>query len=207
MTDFAVYLRAAWAVRSESDIYTVTDENGWHYHYPPLLAIVLVPFADPPPGFDRAGILPFGVSVAFWYILNVALLFWGLHRLASILELRLAAKAALEGHPTPTAGSEAMLRRVDPMTIGLALRLLPLLICLAPVGHTLMRGQVSVILFFLMVEMIHATARHKRWRSGFWLAGAICLKIIPAFLLIYPLWRRDWRSLGGCVVGCALGGV
>src|SRR6516165_9185130 len=48
MTDLDVYLRAAWAVRTGADIYTITDDNGWHYHYPPLFAILMTPLADPP---------------------------------------------------------------------------------------------------------------------------------------------------------------
>src|SRR5205807_2477758 len=50
MTDLGVYLRAAWAVQDGQDLYDVTDDNGWHYLYPPLFAILLVPFADPPLG-------------------------------------------------------------------------------------------------------------------------------------------------------------
>src|SRR5690349_17879964 len=48
MTDLGVYLRAAWAVRSGEDLYDITDDNHWHYQYPPLFAILLVPLADPP---------------------------------------------------------------------------------------------------------------------------------------------------------------
>src|SRR2546421_54702 len=55
MTDLQVFLRAAWAVRTGDNIYTITDDNDWHYHYPPLFAIVLVPLADPPAGADRSG--------------------------------------------------------------------------------------------------------------------------------------------------------
>src|SRR6266852_4101285 len=29
MTDLQVYLRAAWAVRTETDLYKATDDNGW----------------------------------------------------------------------------------------------------------------------------------------------------------------------------------
>src|SRR5262245_49589359 len=86
MTDLDIYLRAAWAIRAGADIHSITDENGWHYHYPPLLAIVLTPLADAPPGTDRSGLLPFGLSNAIWYFLNVGLLFWGAHRLATLIE-------------------------------------------------------------------------------------------------------------------------
>ena len=45
--------------------YTVTDDNGWHYTYPSLLAIVLIPFADAPSGTPQpAWAVPYPVSVA-----------------------------------------------------------------------------------------------------------------------------------------------
>ncbi len=59
MGDLDCYLRAAWAVRTGTDPYDIQDDNGWHYNYPPLLAIVAVPLADAPKGVERAGLLPF----------------------------------------------------------------------------------------------------------------------------------------------------
>src|SRR5204862_5837457 len=50
-----------------------------------------------------------------------------------------------------------------------------------------------------------ALLRGRRLEAGLWLAGAICVKIIPAFLLLYPLWRRDRRMLAGCGVGLVVG--
>ena len=88
MTDLQVYLRAAWAVRTGHDLYDIIDDNGWHYQYPPLFAIVMVPLADPPPGIDRAGMLPLWASVAFWYAFSVACLALSVHWLASALEER-----------------------------------------------------------------------------------------------------------------------
>src|SRR5262245_17109635 len=62
MTDFQVYLRAAWAVRTGADVYAVQDDNHWHYNYPPLFAILLVPLADAPPGTaPLTGGVPFAV--------------------------------------------------------------------------------------------------------------------------------------------------
>src|SRR5690242_1882652 len=62
--DLNVFLRAGWAVRAGADLYAVTDDNGFHYHYPPLLAILAAPLADAPSGYNRAGLLPYSVSVA-----------------------------------------------------------------------------------------------------------------------------------------------
>jgi hypothetical protein len=85
------------------------------------------------------------------------------------------------------------------------LRVVPFLACIVPIGHTLMRGQVNLVLLALLSGMAAASIRGRPWRAGLWLAGAICLKVIPAFLLLFPLWRRDWKCLAGCGLGTVVG--
>jgi hypothetical protein len=185
MTDLQVYLRAAWAVRTGENIYTITDNNHWHYHYPPLLVILAMPLADAPPNADRTGLLPFSVSVAIWYWLSVVLLIAGVHSLAG----------ALEPHTAPWS----------PRWWGL--RFWPLAVCLSPLLATLVRGQINVMVVALICFAGAAGLRGRSWRSGLWIALAICLKVIPGLLLLYPLRRRDYRCLGGCVLGLVLGMV
>jgi hypothetical protein len=185
MGDLNVFLRAAWAVRSGADLYAVTDNNGFHYCYPPLFAILLTPLADAPAGVGRAGLLPYAASAGICYILNLACLALAVHLLAG----------ALEGPGGPPAGSRRWW----------ALRVWPVLACVVPVGHTLMRGQVNLLLLALLGASVAAVVRGRPFRGGLWLAGAVCLKIIPAFLLAFPLWRRDLRFLAGCAAGLVVG--
>jgi hypothetical protein len=190
MTDLGVYLRAAWAVRSDGDLYAVTDNNGWHYHYPPLFAILLVPLADPPPGVD-AWALPFAVSVALWHIACVVALALAVHWLATALE---------EASADPSVRAQPRFCRR-----WWALRAWPVLACLMPIGQTLARGQVNLFLLALLCAALAASVRGRPWRAGLWLSGAICLKLLPVFLLLYPLWRREWRALAGCALGLVIG--
>ncbi len=184
MGDLTVFVRTAWAVRSGEDIYDVADEKGFHYQYAPLLAILMTPIADPPAGVDRAWVLPYPVIAAVWYILNVVFLAVAVHWLASALE---------GGASRPRDGRWWMLR------------LGPVLVCQQPNGHTLMRGQVNLLVLLLLCGMVTATLRGRRLQAGLWLAGAVCLKLIPAFLLLYPVARRDGRCLAGCVLGLVVG--
>jgi hypothetical protein len=85
-----------------------------------------------------------------------------------------------------------------------ALRLWPVLACVVPIGHTLMRGQVNLLLLALLGGSVAAVIRGRSFRAGLYLAGAIAVKIVPAFLLLFPLWRRDRRFLAGCALGLGI---
>jgi alpha-1,2-mannosyltransferase len=191
MGDLGAYLKPAWAIRTGRDPYQITDHNGWHYVYPPLLAILLVPLADAPPGVDRLGLLPISVSTAIWYAFNVLCLVLAVHWLASALET--------------TSPDETIKGRSFGGRRWWSLRLLPVLACLPPIGHTLMRGQVNLLILALLCGMMAALLRGRSVRGGLFLAGAICIKVIPAFLLLLPLWRRDWRFAIGCAGGLVVG--
>jgi hypothetical protein len=201
MGDLGVFLRAAWAVRTGQDIYTATDDNGFHYHYPPLFAILLVPLADPPPGAERSWTVPYAVTVAIWYALSLLCLGFAVHWLADALEQNHETDETASGILSPCHFRVLRVFR-GPWWV---LRGLPVLACLPPIGHTLMRGQVSLLLLLLVCGALAALLRGRSWQAGLWLAGAICLKVIPAFLILYPLYRRDGRCLAGCAGGLVLG--
>ncbi len=196
--DLNVFLRAGWAVRSGADLYTVTDDNGFHYHYPPLLAILAAPLADPPAGADRTGMLPYSVSVALCYLLNLFFLAFSAHQLALALEQTIGGTGDSPvgrlrfNWPTGSRG-------------WWALRLVPILACVIPLGHTLSRGQVNLLLLALFAAFLADLLNRRQFRAGLWLSAAICVKIIPAYLLLLPVWRRDGRCLAGCAAGLLLG--
>lgn len=191
MGDLGCYLRGAWAARTGADMYDVVDDNQWHYNYPPLYAILLIPLADPPAGEEGAGYVPYAVSVGLFYVLNVALLLWAAHVLATALE-RTAADPSHRCQP-PFG------RR------WWALRVWPIWLCLPPAGQTTMRGQVNHLVLALLCLFLAGVLRRRNMRAGVFLALAICIKVIPAYLLVYPLWRRDGRALLGCAAGLVVG--
>ena len=191
MGDFGCYARGAWAVRTGADLYDVTCDNDWHYNYPPLLAILMAPLADPRHGADAAGMTPYAVSVALWYLFSLACLFLAVHALARALEQR---------SPDPGVRDQpAGCRR------WWALRLYPVLICVAPVGQTLMRGQVNTLVLALLCGILASMIRGANFRAGLCLAGAACIKVYPIFLCVYPLWTRNRRCLAGCLAGLFIG--
>src|SRR5205807_4413986 len=126
-------------------IYAVTDNHGFHYLYPPLFAILVAPLADPPPGVQAPWTVPFPVTAALWYGFNVLCLVVAVHWLAATVE-QLSPDPAVRTQP---AGCRRWW----------ALRVLPVLACLAPVGHTLMRGQVGLLLLLLLSGMAVSAVR------------------------------------------------
>jgi hypothetical protein len=191
MGDLGCYLRPAWAVLAGEDIYDITDDNHWHYNYPPLYAILMIPLADPPAGVSTVGYVPYPLSVAIFYAFNLLCLAAAVHLLASALE-RNATDPAYRDQPR-------FCRR------WWALRVWPMLICLAPIGHTCMRGQVNLQILALLCGWIACVIGGRRLFGGSLLAIAVCIKVIPVYLLVYPLWRREWRTLAGCGLGLFVG--
>lgn len=182
MGDFGVYLRAAWAARTGNDMYSVTDDNGWHYCYPTTFALLLMPLADPPAGFPTAGCLPYPVSVGVWIIVCYLLAIWCAHALAGLI--------VPEAKPFTRRWWSA--------------RNAPLMLSAGGIGYTIVHGQVNTLIAALIAAMFLAWARGRKLASGVWLAGAMAVKVTPAFLVLFPLLRRDRRALVGVAVGLFL---
>ena len=185
--DQEVYYRAGWSMRhGGADLYQITDGHGWHYLYPPVFAILMVPLADPPPNTPeeaRNWVLPNPARVVVHYLLNLICLFGASRLLVDCLE------------------------KAQPLSPERRLGLFawPLVVCLTPVGLTLVRGQIELFLLLLIAGFTSALIRGRHFSAGLCLAGAICVKVIPAFLLLLPLWQRDRRCLAGCAAGLLIG--
>jgi hypothetical protein len=181
MTDFQVYLRAAWAARTGHDMYAITDDNNWHYCYPPTFALLLMPFADPPGGWPRDGYFPFYVSVALWIVASYAFIFWTVHVLARLIL------------PDAERGTRRWW----------SARNAPLMLSSGGIGYNIVHGQVNTLIAACIAAMFLAWVARRQLASGMWLAGALAVKVVPAFLILFPLLHRDRRM----VAGVALGGV
>ncbi len=190
-TDAGVYFRAAWAVNEGQDPYKVTDKNDWRYHYPPTFAILSIAFADPIPECDRTGYLPYAVSLALWYALSAGAAFLGAHVLASALE-----KTSLDPE---------IRNQPDYCQRWWSIRIWPVLFAVPVLGRALVRGQVSPFQVLMFAGVCAAILRGIPWRAGFWLAMAICMKIIPVYLISMALWRRNFRFVAWTVFWCLMG--
>jgi len=190
-TDAGVYFRAAWAVREARNIYQVTDDNRWHYVYPALLAVAMTPLADPPAGEARAGYLPYAVSVSIWYLVGILTVGMSSHLFAAALEVTWRER----GEPPSTWRHRAWW----------SLRVWPVVGALPDIGSTLSRGQVNTLVLLLIAGAAYALARRTSLLAGGWLGAAFCIKVIPAYFMLYALVRRDWRMFAGFGAACVVG--
>jgi hypothetical protein len=233
-TDLDVFLRAAWAVRANEDIYATFSERGWNYVYPSTFAILLTPLAEPPTeqtflklaadrqrfgearglssqetaqevarfrgeaarlnaklNSDRSLYTPFWISCVLWYLASLAMILFSAHLLARAIEI------------------------VDERLSDLhwrdrgwwMLRLWPVIFCAPGLFNGLSRGQSDALVLLCVSGFIYLTVARKgrfaMW-SGFCLAGAVAVKIIPALLIVYPFFKRDLRTLVGFACGLLL---
>jgi hypothetical protein len=170
--DLTVDTAAGRAVLDRTDIYQAHNIRGWYYIYPPLFAIVMIPFT---------WMSTFWASLS-WYLISVALVAETVKMCAGIVR--------------PTTGW-----RRD----SLLLCALPPLLALVPLMSALARGQTTPVLLWLTTAAVFCHWRDRDLLGGLSLAGAILLKVFPAALLAYFLWRRHWRFVLATVAGVLLG--
>jgi hypothetical protein len=206
MTDAGVYFRAGWALRVGLDPYQVRDNNWWTYLYPPPLAIVAMPLADPPSGAPRHAFISYPASVVIWYLFGVACLLASVHWTASALE------ATSRDARVRALGPQHRRWWVD--------RTLPMLVCLPAIGSTISRGQVNLIMLASLAAMGASLVGARLWSlratrdgvrvpsrpvsAGAWLAVAACVKMYPAYIGLYALASIKNRVLVGMVGGAII---
>lgn len=94
-------------------------------------------------------------------------------------------------------------RYVSPVTARL-IWLTPLLF--EPVLDSFYVGQVTILILALLTGAWAARRDEHPFLAGALIAVAAWLKVYPGLLVVYFLWKRDWRVIGGIVViGIALG--
>lgn len=170
-TDLGVYTAAAWAVRSGDDIYQATDEHGWHYCYPPLLAIAMLPMAEPPYyELDQHSHLPFVATAIIWYLISILSVCMISHYLALAV----------------APDVERWSRRWWYM------RTVPIYICIPAIGMTLSRGQVNCLVTLFLALAFYTNVSRRYFQAGAWLALAVAIKVIPVLMIVYAAiaWKR-----------------
>ena len=170
--DFKVFYTAALAAREWGSLYDLSgiDRDPGTivvFRHAPIGAGLFVPWT----------LLPYGIALNAWRLLNVGLYLWTLWTLLRHFGLSLRA----------------------PLALGIAI----LWFVCTPSRDSLALGQWDALFLNLSLAamILYTTRRDRDWLVGALLALPIALKFYPALLLLMPLLARRWRMLGGCVLG------
>lgn len=68
-------------------------------------------------------------------------------------------------------------------------------------------GNTNIFVAAAVVGHLWLFRTGRNWSAGVMLALAVCLKMVPALFLLYWLYQRQWRVVGGLLAGLALFGV
>jgi Glycosyltransferase family 87/WD40-like Beta Propeller Repeat len=75
------------------------------------------------------------------------------------------------------------------------------LLCIAPLRSNFLDGQYYVLILLLICAAYYSSCLNHRFTSGLLLSAGASLKFFPALFLILFIWRRDWRSAAGLLLG------
>jgi hypothetical protein len=215
MTDLGVFCIASGAIWSGENPYAIPDWHGWHYQYPPAMAILFLPLAEPvplppaalPPGtLKTAANTPWGYpidgksyygvhrenihfvfAVAAWYVVSLLGILLSAHALACALE------GGKMGSPPPSESPARgrWWRR----------RLLPLAVCAGSLLTDLSRGQADILMLTAIALGIYLVSTKANFKAGMCFAFPATVKMFPPLLLAYPFFRRQWGMALGIAAG------
>lgn len=209
--DFSIYYAAAVALRENVhanifDLHLLQAVALAHgapkpaaiYTYPPLLAILLIPLT----------FFSYHVALGIWTLLN--LIAWIFCAALLTAWLRRVLAAGVTSFSVAHTSGDALPASLSPARGVLAPRLFTLAIAVflvfsyQPIEQTLVLGQVSLFILFLLVLVPFLAERNRPYLAGGVLALAVWIKLFPAILIIYFMLRGRWRVVGGVVAGMAL---
>jgi hypothetical protein len=175
--DFAGYLSVGDLALAGRDVYRDSPPgiNTW----PPLFSLFCMPLA----------------LIAHWSLAGARLL-WVLINWACVVVSVGIAVRLVSGRRLVTG-----LRRLGPVDQPFAstVVLLPMLLTIRWILSNFEHLQVNLVLLTLTLAGLLLHSRRHDARAGLCLGAAIALKLLPATLVPYFLWRRQWRALGWTV--------
>lgn len=166
------------------------------FQYPPLLPILTIPLTA----------LSFETATRLWLFFNLLLWLAGTALLASVFRHALAGGNAASAPPMG-ASRRGLLGRwyglPDETRFAIAAAAF-ISLTYAPLAQATWLGQISMLLFFLLVLVPWLLARRNPALAGAVLALATLIKLFPILLIGYYVLRGRWRVAAGAIGGMLL---
>ncbi|MFT3879094.1 MAG: glycosyltransferase family 87 protein [Gemmatales bacterium] len=170
-------LQAGWNVLHDKGMY---DEQTRVYRGPPLMAIAAVPFSHSSAEIKDSATVPYPLTRALWFFVNVLCFWLATHWLVNLLN--------------------ASVGNVPPQRWWLH-RLLPPLLLVIPLADSLHSGFADGVLMLVIASLLVTLVRRQFFASGLALAAAVCLQFTSVILVFIPIWRRDRMMPLGMITG------
>jgi alpha-1,2-mannosyltransferase len=184
-----------------ANVYTGKNE----YPNPPVMAIVLRPFAELPPVVG---------AMAWFYakvLMAVLAAVWAFRLVSSPLAPVSGRGAGGEGSssqppltPPRSAATLSPQSRGEGREIPDFAKAAAILLALPALMGDLSHNNVNIFILFLVAACLELYRRGRDAASGLVLALAIACKVTPLLFLAYFAWKRAWRVVAGCAAGLAL---
>ncbi len=209
MYDFSYYYVAALALRldSHANIYDPSlmpsVAHAHHlflytaagtFNYPLLLPLALIPLT----------LLSFDIAARIWFMFNLLLWLLNSALLIDLLWRGLYGFAAAPTARTPAKASVRLVARWRDLTDAQRFTLIfGWFVCVlfAPLVAAQMLGQASMLMLTCFLVALWLLRRARPELAGALLTIPILIKVFPAFLLVYFVFRRQWRVLLGAICG------
>jgi hypothetical protein len=173
-SDFTVYTTAGTAMFHGQDPYTVTNPRGWHYLYPPLFAILVAPLA----------VLNTQWQGVVWYAISLLTL-WGCYAESRHIWQWLQG----ENFSSTARGNSGDLQVAQNLPMPSYIFWLAGATVLLPVLNCLQRGQVGILITYLLLLGFRCVLTSRTWRgsfvAGLVLALPVVIKLIPALPVVF----------------------
>jgi glycosyl transferase family 87 len=177
--DMESYLHAAHSILDGQDIYATPsrplEAGGLYYLYPPLLAVLFIPFA----------MLPVSVSIVLWTVINVVLLAW----------------VVFGFYEAMTGSSLSALKFKERWTVIFFALLPPSRFIL----HHLFYGQANILIMALTVAGLKQLNARKSGRGALSIGLSVALKVLTYPMTVWFLLKKNLKAVAGIVGGTVIG--
>ena len=180
-SDFNVPLHAAGKMLEKIDLYDDPFMDGSQYYYSPFFALILTPFAimgeyqelvynnkNIPEIVEAVNYVEF-----LWLLFNIFFLFRIWRLLQGFVDMKGWSKKA-----------------------SLLLFFLTLILVARPLDFNFRQVQMTIFLLWASLEGMFLISRDKKWAGAALLALAINVKIMPLLLVVYLLYRKEFKAVG-----------
>lgn len=172
--DFKVFHQAAERViQGDFDLYNFKKDGVFSYKYSPVFPLMIYPL----------GYLSRNIAQIFWSALNTFLMLLAWFYLLKIIRPILYEKVNIKNFNTKKQKNVFWIANI-----------VTLILLVQPIINNAIQGNINGILFFMIIASIYYSKMDKSFLSAFLGAIATSIKLTPAVVIFYYIYKKDWAA-------------